>query len=37
MNNPEELTPLFVLEVIVVTIIPMVISLWYDLVHKKAT
>ena len=36
MNNPEELTPLFVLEVIVVTIIPMVISLWFDLIYKKA-
>lgn len=34
-NNPEELTPLFVFEVIVITIIPMVISLWFDLIYKK--
>ena len=35
MNNPGELTWFFVFEVIVVTIIPMVISLWYDLIYRK--
>ncbi len=36
MKKPEMVTPLFILEVIVVTIIPLVISLWFDLIYKKA-
>jgi hypothetical protein len=36
MKNPELLTPLFILEVIVVTIVPLVISLWFVLIYKKA-
>ena len=35
MKNPERLTPVFAFEVIVVTIVPMVISLWFDLIYRK--
>jgi hypothetical protein len=35
MENPAALTSLFVLEVIVVTIVPLLISLWFDLIYRK--
>jgi hypothetical protein len=34
-RNIALLTPLFVFEVIVVTIVPLVISLWFDIIYKK--
>ena len=34
-QNPTELTPLFVLAVIIVTIIPIVINHWYWLVFRR--
>jgi hypothetical protein len=34
-GNPAALTSLFVLEVIVVTIVPLLISLWFDLIYRK--
>ncbi|TRO52217.1 hypothetical protein E2P71_08000 [Candidatus Bathyarchaeota archaeon] len=34
MNNISLLTWVFVVEVIVVTIVPLVISLWYDIIYK---
>jgi hypothetical protein len=37
MDNPAALTSLFVLEVIVVTIVPLLISLWFDLIYRKKT
>jgi len=37
MNNISLLTWVFVVEVIVVTIVPLVISLWYDIIYKKMT
>ena len=35
MKKPEIVTPFFVFEVIVVTIVPLVISLWFDLIYKR--
>ena len=34
-TNQNRLTPFFVFEVIVVTIVPMVINLWWVLIYKK--
>ena len=34
-RNPARLTPFFMVEVIVVTVVPLIISLWYDIVYKK--
>ena len=34
-TNQNRLMPLFVFEVIVVTIVPMVINLWWVLIYKK--
>ena len=34
MNNISLLTWVFVIEVIVVTIVPLVINLWYDIIYK---
>jgi hypothetical protein len=35
MKHRDLLTPLFVFEVIVVTIVPLVISFWFDIIYRK--
>ncbi len=35
MRNRDLLTSLFVFEVIVVTIVPLVISFWFDIIYRK--
>ena len=34
-KNLSLLTPLFVVEVIIVTLVPLVISYWFDIIYRK--
>ena len=34
-KNLSLLTPLFVVEVILVTLVPLVISYWFDIIYRK--
>ncbi len=36
MKKPQVLTPLFIVEIIIITIVPLVISLWFDLIYLPA-